>query len=328
MSMFAGPLSMLSAGGAGGGGFASALGPIGMAAGLGLGAIGSFMGAQSANRAARTASTIQQYGAKEQQARIGGIEMGPEDYRDMLLALAPVQMDANGTGRLVYQDPFLANGHWKFVTPEVEAARTRFTQKYPSMQAVMAQANPRLIGDQEALLQRERDRTGTLDRMAKEAEGVGTDLEAREKARIYRDSERDLKGLDRRSKAALGLSGSNTLIGNQMASNQRQIGYQRDDALLEAAKAATARLLQARGVRMQQLGQRYGLEGNLEDQLAKLRYSLALAPAQSRAGVVGGSAFNPVAQSPAAYGQYNPTANAFASLGPALAQLGGQHTRF
>ena len=61
--------------------------------------------------------------------------------------------------------------------------------------------------------------------------------------------------------------GPSTLVGNQLASNQRQVGERREDALLAAAKAATERLIATRAGRMSQLGQRFGVEGTIEDAL-------------------------------------------------------------
>jgi hypothetical protein len=280
--------------------------------GLAAGGLGSFLGASSSNKAAKKAAEAERRDQANLQRTLGSLEIGPGDYRDLLLA-------TNNTAGLFFAgDP----AWYKATDADKQAAAARFFSKYPSLQSIMREAGPRLVNEQEQLLNKEQGRTRQLDQMARQAEGFGKDLQGREGERINRDYERDLKGANQRSMAALGFTGSNTLIGNQMASNQRQLGYQRDDALLAAAKAATDRLTASRNTRMTQLGQRYGLEGNLQDDLSRLRYQMALAPAQSLQGVFGGGAFQPMQRSAAAYGQYSPLGNALGSLGPALSTLG------
>lgn len=292
----------------------SLLGPAAIiGGGMAISGIASAMGAASSNRAARTAQNINNLEASSARNRAGALAFGPQDFQDFLLATAP-----RGARGDIYLD-----NRWQNPGSQALAdATARFSAKYPSMIGTMQQAGQQLVGEQKALLDQEHGRTQYLDMLSRQAEGFGTDFEARQKDQINRNSRRDLQGLDRRSMAALGYLGPSTLVGNQLASNQRQIGYQRDDALLAAAKAATDRLMAARQARIGTLGQRYGVEGSLADSVSKLNYQTAIAPSQAAQAVVNGQQFNPVPQSAAGYSPYSPAGNTLASIGPAIAQLG------
>jgi len=301
-------------------------------AGLGgLGsALGGIFGSNSANKAAEQAAAENRRQYNDAQSRLGLLMFGPQDWYDFQQIVSdkgPVN-----TWERAPRDPNDprggrgggGRGRWQQVVRDpLASVRARFFGKYGTYQDALKNAGDRFVTDTEGLVGREEDRTRLLDMLAQGMEGMGSDLEGREKARIGRDSARQLAGMNQTTLARLGYLGPTTLLGNQLTSNARQVGYQRDDAMLNAAKAATDRTMAARGQRLNLLNQRFGLMGTLEDTLAGRRRAASTAPAEALQSMVSGQNFRPFQVDASAFSPYSPFAAAMGGIAPALSMLGG-----
>lgn len=292
---------------------------LGLLGGVGS-ALGGLFGANSANKAAAAAANENKRQYQDAQARLGLLMFGPDDWADFQTIVA------NKKPKTSYQ--FIPGGRGfgsfqKVVSDPVSAAKARFFGKYGTYQDAIQRAGGRYVSDTENLLGLEQDRTRNLDMLAQGMEGMGSDLEANEKARINRDSARQLAAMNQLTMGRLGYMGPSTMLGNQLRGNARDVGYQRDDAMLAAAKAATDRMMAARGQRLNLLNQRYGLMGTLQDTLAGRRRDSTMAPAQALQSMVSGEQFRPFQVDASAFSPYSPFASAMGGIAPALSMLGG-----
>jgi len=276
------------------------------------------LGAKSANRAAKAAAEVTRQDQQAAENQVGGLMFGPADYKNFQIATAIRRK--GGGGFTYYFDP--QEGRWIKDSPEAQSGNG-FFQKYPSLQAVYAQQNPQYMQSLDNLVGTEQGHTREMIGLAKNAEGIGADLEQRQKAQIQRDASKQLTGMNRDATARLGWMGPSTLVANQQASNARNVGEQSSDAMLNAANAATGRLLAARGNTLNVMSNRYGLEGGLMMDVAGRKRQTALEPAQAAQSMMGNPVFQPHRADPSAYGMQSPLGNSLATLSQPLMMLGG-----
>lgn len=248
--------------------------------GMGLGALGSFMGAQSQNKAAKAQLNAQYAESDAARRRLGVSMFGLNDYGNYLGA-------TNDNYGLALQG--LPQVAWNGAAQK--AAASAWEAKHPPLIQAITDAGQRYVSDLEGNQRQEQGWTDQLDRLATQNEQAGQDLTADEIARIKRDSARSLANTNRVTGTRLGLLGMSTFQPNQIAANQRLSNEQENDAILRAKQEALGRFQAARQARIGLMASRQALEGELGRTIAGARQAAAVAPGQATLAGLGMPAF-------------------------------------
>lgn len=277
--------------------------------GMLAGGAASFLGAASSNRAARQAQTTSRSDAAQEQRQLGFLQLGPDDYMDLLRA----------TGS---RSDLIFAGLPGTVSPQQRSeAAARFFGKYPTLSQVQDQAGSQYLSDLNQNVAQEHGTTQRLDALATQNEQAGQDMLGQEIARIQRDSGRSLTNLNRSSTASLSMLGVNSLGANQVAANTRLSGENEDNSILGAKTAALDRFQNARQQRIGLMTGRSALEGELGRSVAGAKYNTAMAGPQSRLSLFGQPQF--AALPPMSGPGQSPAGSALGTIGSGLTTLGG-----
>ncbi len=273
-------------------------------AGAGLSAAGSAAGASSANNAAQANSREalqQQNTARNWQTMM---MFGPEDAMQWYHA---TQQEYPGIDPAYLQT--------------IKKARAYITAKYPSMTQQLQQAGGQLVNETTANNAAYDRNTGRLDRMGAQMEGQSGDWMDATKAAVKAQLDHARQGADQRAAAQLGLMGPSTMVANQQSANALSFGREQASQFANIGQVGAGMFQNARANRMSMLGGRLaGGEANRAN-LAGLRYSTAMAPAQARMGMLGSQPFG--MQAPPGNGGASPGGAAMGSLGSFASTLGG-----
>lgn len=287
--------------------------------GLGLAGVGSFMGAQSQNKAANRQRDAQVAEAQAARDRQGFLMFGPQDWADFNLAMSnPISTTGGGGG-------FLGFGKKKGRTVDnsaaVRAAQNRFFGKYGNGYDTIDKANKTLLSDSEAGLATTMANTRQIDSLNRGSEDAVAAFGNAGEDRINRQAADALTAANQRSQASLGALGVNTLVANQQGQNAARINQGKQDALTALQANQLDRRLQARGMRTQQLFGRKAIEESTRSALNQTRYGASTDNANRMLSMFSGGSFSPY--TPLQGGGQSALGSLFGSVGSGLTSVGG-----
>lgn len=277
--------------------------PAAIGGGMALGGLGSFLGAQAANRASRRQLEGQQQESSWSRGRIGSAFFGRDNFNDMVRA----------------------SGDWimgnYIQAPRNQAQAIARISRQPSILDQMRDLGSQYVSNAASDLDMIRRNSASLDQMAQRGEqavmgnfGLG-EARAREESRLARES------ADDQAAALLGrFGGGGTLLTNQMAANRRNEARQSEDMVNALREVRLQQLLGEQARRLQLNTGRRAVEEATGQDLSRIRYTTQMDPLQASMNVLQGQAFMPY--TPVMGPSQSPIGSALGSLGGGLSMLG------
>lgn len=256
---------------AGGSGFGNYMLPGMLLGGAALSGLGSYFGAQSANRNARRYQDEQAREQSIQRNRAGGAYFGSAPWQSLMTAGVEDFNNPGGSARgAAAWDAFNQStggplyGQYNRLAADVAQGGADVSRGY--------------YADTGRLRQLANDNIGTVGRaysggmagVLGEYDAGARDLTARvdefgrgQESRIRRDAGRDLRSVNDQTRTALAAAGmgKSTAIGNQLAGNARRVNERRDDALMDLADSQIDRQV---GLRRGMLSERTGYSADAQ----------------------------------------------------------------